>query len=102
MVKRRITIDSTPTQRGRHALCSGGLKRVGHTAKVAPEPPSARPFQAGQKGATASRVNRALYGRNKVKVRHLRKSLVAIHAGDRMDIESSYGRNKKVKNDATN
>jgi hypothetical protein len=36
------------------------------SAKVAPEPPSARPFQAEQKGATASRVNRALYGRNKV------------------------------------
>jgi hypothetical protein len=26
MVLRRITIDSTPTQRGRHALCSVGLK----------------------------------------------------------------------------
>jgi hypothetical protein len=39
---------------------------LGRTAKVAPEPPSARPFQAGQKGATASRVNRALYGRKKI------------------------------------
>jgi hypothetical protein len=38
------------------------------SAKVAPEPPSVRPFQAGQKGATASLVNRALYGRNKVKL----------------------------------
>jgi len=51
-----------PTQRGRHALCSGGSIRVGLTAKVAPEPPFVRPFQAGRKGATASRVNRALYG----------------------------------------
>jgi hypothetical protein len=41
----------------------GWVNAVGLTAKVAPEPPSARPFQAGQKGATASRVNRALYGR---------------------------------------
>jgi len=54
-----------PTQRGRHALCSTGSKEVGRTAKVAPEPPLARPFQAEQEGATASRVNRALYGRNK-------------------------------------
>jgi len=28
MVGRRITIDSTPTQRGRHALCSGGSRRL--------------------------------------------------------------------------
>ena len=59
-----------PTQRGRHALCSTGSKEVGLTAKVVPEPPFVRPFQAGRKGATASRVNRALYGRNIVKVRH--------------------------------
>ena len=38
------------------------VNEVGHTAKVAPEPPPVRPFQAGQEGATASRVNRALYG----------------------------------------
>ena len=50
------------SQRGRHALCSGRPMRVGLTAKVAPEPPSVRPFQAGQKGATASQVNRALCG----------------------------------------
>ena len=54
-----------PTQRGRHALCSGGSIRVGLTAKVAPEPPFVRPFQAGRMGATASRVNRALYGQEK-------------------------------------
>jgi hypothetical protein len=35
---------------------------LGLTAKVAPEPPFVRPFQAGRKRATASRVNRALYG----------------------------------------
>jgi hypothetical protein len=47
----------------------GSVLDFGRTAKVAPEPPSARPFQAGQKGATASRVNRALYGR-KIRVRY--------------------------------
>ena len=57
-------------QRGRHALCSGGSMRVGRTAKVAPEPPFARPFQAERMGATASQVNRALYGRNnKIQIR---------------------------------
>ena len=40
----------------------GWVEEVGLTAKVAPEPPLARPFQAGREGATASRVNRALYG----------------------------------------
>jgi hypothetical protein len=34
-------------------------------AKAAPEPPLARPFQAGQEGATGRQLNRALYGRNK-------------------------------------
>jgi hypothetical protein len=42
-----------------------GQKRSVLSTKVAPEPPSACPFQARQKGATASRVNRALYGRDK-------------------------------------
>jgi hypothetical protein len=67
-VLRRITIDST-----RLSVAVTPFARwvygLGLTAKVAPEPPVARPFQAGQQGATASRVNRALYGRNKVKVR---------------------------------
>jgi hypothetical protein len=61
MVLRRITIDSiclsvavTPFARS--------VKGLGRTAKVAPEPPFVRPFQAGRMGATASQVNRALYG----------------------------------------
>jgi hypothetical protein len=61
VVLRRITIDST--------RLSVAVTPFAY-AKAAPEPPFVRPFQAGQKGATASRVNRALYGRNKVKVRH--------------------------------
>jgi hypothetical protein len=65
MVLRRITIDSTPTQRGRHAFCSGRSKGIGPTAKVAPEPTFPCPFQATERWATASRVNRALYGRKK-------------------------------------
>jgi hypothetical protein len=44
-------------------LSLGWVREVGLTAKVAPEPPFACPFQARQRGATASRVNRALYGR---------------------------------------
>jgi hypothetical protein len=42
-----------------------GQKRSVSSAKVAPEPPFVRPFQAGRMGATALQVNRALYGRNK-------------------------------------
>ena len=60
---RRITIDSigpavavTPFARW--------VNKMGLTAKVAPGPPSVRPFQAGQKGATVWPLNRALYGRN--------------------------------------
>jgi len=52
-----------PPQRGRHTLCSVG-PRGGSYGKGRAEPPLGRPFQAGQKGATASRVNRALYGQN--------------------------------------
>ena len=51
--------------RGRHALCSDRSMRVGLTAKVAPEPPAPRPFQAAEPGATGRQLNRALYGRNK-------------------------------------
>jgi hypothetical protein len=40
----------------------GWVYGIGLTAKVAPEPPFACPFQARRRGATASRVNRALYG----------------------------------------
>jgi hypothetical protein len=65
MVLRRITIDSTRLSVAVTPFAHWVLK-FGLTAKVAPEPPSACPFQASQKGATASRVNRALYGRNKV------------------------------------
>jgi hypothetical protein len=36
------------------------VEEVNLTAKVAPEPPGLRPFQAANLGATASRVNRAL------------------------------------------
>jgi len=61
MLLRRITIDST---------CFSVAVTPFAYAKVAPEPPFVRPFQAGQKGATASQVNRALYGRNKVKVEY--------------------------------
>src|SRR4051812_35119006 len=50
-------------QRGRHAFCSGGSKGSVSSAKVAPEPPFVCPFQARRMGATASQVNRALYGR---------------------------------------
>jgi len=39
---------------------------MGLSAKVAPEPPVARPFQAAQQGATGMPLNRALYGREKV------------------------------------
>jgi hypothetical protein len=60
---RRITIDSTRLSVAVMPFARVGLYG-GLTAKVTPEPPSARPFQAGQKGATASRVNRALYGLN--------------------------------------
>jgi hypothetical protein len=81
-VLRRITIDSTPTQRGRHAFCSTGSILIGRSAKVTPEPPFVRPFQAGRMGATASRVNRALYGRNKVKVRHHNDLTMAVRAKD--------------------
>ena len=64
-VLRRITIDST-----RLSVAVMPFARVGQcgsvtSAKVTPEPPFVRPFQAGRMGATASRVNRALYGRNK-------------------------------------
>jgi hypothetical protein len=46
-----------------------GQKRLVASAKVAPEPPFVRPFQAGRMGATALQVNRALYGRvNKIKI----------------------------------
>jgi hypothetical protein len=61
MVLRRITIDSTRLSVAVTPFARVGLG-LGLTAKVAPEPPSARPFQAERKGATASRVNRALYG----------------------------------------
>jgi hypothetical protein len=61
--RRRITIDST-----RLSVAVTPFARLvdvrGLSAKVAPEPPFVRPFQAGRKGATASRVNRALYGQN--------------------------------------
>jgi hypothetical protein len=64
MVLRRITIDST-----RLSVAVTPFARWVNTgslsANVAPEPPSACPFQARRVGATASRVNRALYGRNK-------------------------------------
>jgi hypothetical protein len=60
-VLRRITIDSTRLSVAVTPFARGSKKLI-VSAKVAPEPPSARPFQAGQKGATASRVNRALYG----------------------------------------
>jgi hypothetical protein len=59
---RRITIDSTRLSVAVTPFARVGLKGC-LTAKVAPEPPFVRPFQAGRKGATASRVNRALYGR---------------------------------------
>jgi hypothetical protein len=54
-----------PTQRGRHALCSGRSIRVGLTAKAAPEPPSACPFQARQKGLQLRGLIER-YGRNKL------------------------------------
>jgi hypothetical protein len=63
-VLRRITIDSIGPAVAVTPFAARS-KEVGRTAKVAPEPPLVRPFQAGQKGATASRVNRALYGRKK-------------------------------------
>ena len=46
------------------------VEEVSLTAKVAPEPPFGRPFQAGRMGATVLPLNRALYGRNRVQVRH--------------------------------
>ena len=61
MVHRRITIDSTRLSVAVTPFARWVLL-VGRTAKVAPEPPPACPFQARQEGATASRVNRALYG----------------------------------------
>ena len=64
MVLRRITIDSTRVSVAVTPFARS-VNAVGLSAKVAPEPPPVRPFQAGQEGATASRVNRALYGRNK-------------------------------------
>jgi len=64
MVDRRITIDSTRVSVAVTPFARS-VNTVGLSAKVAPEPPPVRPFQAGQVGATASRVNRALYGRNK-------------------------------------
>ena len=60
-VLRRITIDSTRLSVAVTPFAARS-KKVGHPAKVAPEPPFVRPFQAEQKGATASQVNRALYG----------------------------------------
>jgi hypothetical protein len=60
-MRRRITIDSTRLSVAVTPFAIGS-KEVGLTAKVAPEPPFVRPFQAGRMGATASRVNRALYG----------------------------------------
>jgi hypothetical protein len=57
----RITIDSTRLSVAVMPFARS-VEEVGLSAKVTPEPPSARPFQAGRKGATASRVNRALYG----------------------------------------
>jgi len=65
LLVRRITIDSTRLSVAVTPFARVGQTRVGLTAKVAPEPPFARPFQAVRMGATASRVNRALYGRNK-------------------------------------
>jgi hypothetical protein len=62
MMVRRITIDSTRLSVAVTPFARSVLG-FGCTAKVAPEPPFVRPFQAGRKGATASRVNRALYGR---------------------------------------
>jgi hypothetical protein len=62
MVLRRITIDSTRLSVAVTPFARWVLG-MGHSAKVAPEPPAAWPFQARQLGATASRVNRALYGR---------------------------------------
>jgi hypothetical protein len=64
MVLRRITIDSTRLSVAVTPFARGS-KMLVISAKVAPEPPLARPFQAEREGATASRVNRALYGRNK-------------------------------------
>jgi hypothetical protein len=61
VLRSRILIDSTRLSVAVTPFARVGL-RIGRTAKVAPEPPSIRPFQAGWKGATASRVNRALYG----------------------------------------
>ena len=61
---RRITIDSIGPAVAVTPF-AGSVNRMGLTAKVAPEPPSVRPFQAGQKGATGWPLNRALYGRNK-------------------------------------
>ena len=57
IISTRLSVAVMPFAR---RVNTGGL-----SAKVAPEPPSVRPFQAGRKGATASRVDQALYGRNK-------------------------------------
>jgi len=64
MVLRRITIDSTRVSVAVTPFARL-VNEVGLSAKVAPEPPFACPFQASRMGATASRVNRALYGLKK-------------------------------------
>jgi hypothetical protein len=61
---RRITIDSTRLSVAVMPFARL-VKAAGLSAKVTPEPPFTCPFQARRMGATASRVNRALYGRNK-------------------------------------
>ena len=65
MVRRRITIDSIGPDVAVMPFARS-VEEVSLTAKVTPEPPSARPFQAGRKGATVWPLNRALYGRHKV------------------------------------
>ena len=62
---RRITIDSTRLSVAVTPFARVGLYGLVQSAKVTPEPPFVRPFQAGRMGATASRVNRALYGLKK-------------------------------------
>ena len=49
---RRITIDSTRVSVAVTPFARS-VVAIGLSAKVAPEPPPVRPFQAGQEGATA-------------------------------------------------